>query len=697
MQPQYHMQRARQANRCVTPPAGPAVPDFLSLLRNVHLNSDGVSWGADCPACQHPTFWTNGDTIHCGTCGPDRVQAALDALLAQSRAEPRTSEPSRKKPRKSAQNAATHRNSSHSRHATTETTPGTAEEAAADEGGKTPRKTTAQRLIELADEATLFRSERDEPFARFTNQDHAETWPLRSKWFRTWLCHRFFNETGKPPGKQAAEDALNVLEWHCLFGGQEHTLSVRTALGEQPGELLFDLCDSAWCIVRITASGWEVVSGDASPRFRRFAPLAPQVEPVRGGTLDALRTFLNVAGDPVWQLLVAWLVAAFFPLLPHPVLVVHGEQGSAKSSFMRLLSLLIDPSRTPLRSEPRDLGEWVQAADHSWLVTLDNVSHLPGWLSDAICRAVTGEGFSKRQLYTDGDDVIICFRRVVALTGIEVVAQRADLLDRAILTGLEPIAPDKRRPESDLLAEFERERPAIFGALLDAVVGTLRELPKVHLTHSPRMADFARVGVAVERALGWPAGSFLAAYMGNVNEQSEEAISAATIGEPLRAFLRGNGEWSGTPAELLEALTEQVTNSGTARAPQDWPKNPRALSGQLRRIAPALRGVGITATFIKSGKRRVTLISDPARTESQTTVPTDHSAPSFGAQDETRTVGPVARTVEQPEWTVDEPDSTHEEDDWDGADEGMPDDSELTYAEVKAKYGAQLHSDLDSL
>jgi len=491
-----------------------------------------------------------------------------------------------------------------------------------EEEEESKKPSAAQRLVEIGQTAELFRSDREEAFARFAvqghqAQGHRETWKVRSRSFRNWLSHQFYAQTGKPPGSQAVDDALHVLEARCQFEGKQHPLTVRATVRESV--LYFDLCDEHWRVVRIDRDGWSVLpsTGESNgtqeavqntpfpPLFRRYAALAPQVEPVPGGSLEALRPFLNVKDESAWYLVVAWLVAAFFPEIAHPVLVVHGEQGSAKSTHMRLLSLLVDPSLTPLRSEPRNLEAWVQAADHSWLVTLDNVSDLPGWLSDAICRAVTGEGFSKRQLYTDAEDVILSFRRVVAITGIEVVAQRADLLDRAILHALEPIAPNKRRPERDVLAEFEAARPAILGALLSAVSGALRALPNVRLTELPRMADFARVGVAVERALNWPDGSFLSAYTGNVGAQNEEALAASPVGEAVQNFLADQSVWSGSASDLLRALDAR-REAGKA-APTEWPKNGRALSGQLRRIAPNLRaaGGGLDVCFDKAGARRL--------------------------------------------------------------------------------------------
>lgn len=480
-----------------------------------------------------------------------------------------------------------------------------AEDKAANSEKKGNNPTTAELLVQSGTEASLFHSDRDEGFASFrTGQEgepgHTEHRPLRSKPFRDFLCRKFYLSTGKPPNAQAMEDALRVLEGMARFDGPEIPLHVRTA--QQDADLWIDLGDRQWRAVQVTAHGWQVVC-DPPALFRRYAATAAHVLPLPGGNLTLLRPFLNVRDDAAWYQLVAWLVAAFLPDIAHPVLVVHGEQGSAKSSLMRMLSLLVDPSKTPLRTEPRDVAEWVQTADHCQLVTLDNVSHLPGWLSDALCRAVTGEGFVKRQLFTDAEDVVIAFRRVIALTGIEVVAQRADLLDRALLLLLEPITPEKRRLETEVLTAFEEVRPLIFGALLDTLSGVLRELPGVHLKTMPRMADFARVGVAVERALGWPAGTFITAYNGNVAEQHQEALSSSIIGETVLSFTDNQGgAWDGTAKDLLEALGNHAGKTVTEK--KEWPKNAKALGGMMRRVAPNLRAVGIGVEFFRDKSRR---------------------------------------------------------------------------------------------
>src|SRR5262249_53112681 len=96
-------------------------------------------------------------------------------------------------------------------------------------------------------------------------------------------------------------------------------------------------------------------------------------------------------------------------------------------------------------------------------------------------------------------------------------ATRPDLADRSVFLTLDPIGEERGRPEEQLWAEFERERPRMLGVLLDAVAHGLRRLPAVQLGRHPRMADFARWVTACETAV-WSPGTFMAAYDGNRDE-----------------------------------------------------------------------------------------------------------------------------------------------------------------------------------
>src|SRR5262249_15040022 len=132
---------------------------------------------------------------------------------------------------------------------------------------------------------------------------------------------------------------------------------------------------------------------------------------------------------------------------------------------------------------------------------------------------------------------------------------------------------------------------------LDTVVGALRELPEVHLDRLPRMADFARLAVAAERGRGEPP-TVLAAYAGLREASHQQALDGSVIGGVLLAFLdveTRSGHWRGTAEELLTGINDQA--DGQTTRSRYWPKTPRALSSELRRLAPALRGVGFTVSL----------------------------------------------------------------------------------------------------
>jgi len=355
------------------------------------------------------------------------------------------------------------------------------------------------------------------------------------------------------------------------------------------GRVYLDLANAAWQAVEIDAKGWRIV--DVPPvKFRRPTTMDALPLPARGGSIELLRRFLNVADDDAWHLFVGYLVAAFRPVAPYLVLLLYGEQGSAKSTTTRIIRSLIDPGQSPLRSEPREAQDLLIAARNNWVVAFDNISHLPGWLSDTLCRLSTGGGLSKRQLYTDQDEIILDAQRPQVLNGITEFATRGDLLDRAIIQEQPSIGDQARRPEDAFWADFEAVRPRILGALLDAVSAALAGEARVELDHLPRMADSTKWVTAAERVLGWQSGTFAEAYRRNRREGTALALDAALIAGPLQELIEEQ-EFVGSASVMLERLGLLVGDEMTRQ--RDWPKNPRALTAALKRLAPSLRAAGI--------------------------------------------------------------------------------------------------------
>ena len=461
-------------------------------------------------------------------------------------------------------------------------------------GGRGP--TQADILIDLAQSAELFHAPDGTGFADLEINGHRETWPIRSKGFRRWLARRFYDATQGAPSSEALASVLNVIEAKAHFDAPEREVYVR--VGGLDGRLYVDLGDGSWRAVEIDVSGWRVI--DNPPvRFRRAAGMQPLPMPVRGGSVEALRSFLNLKTDTDFVLVVAWTLACLRDRGPYPVIVLSGEQGSAKSTFSAILRALLDPNTAPLRALPREDRDLFIAASNGYVLAFDNVSGLPAWISDTLCRLATGGGFAVRQLYTDQDEVLFDATRPVILNGIEDIITRPDLADRAILMMLEPIPEERRRPEQELWAAFEEERPRILGVLLDAVVEGLKRLPETRLEKLPRMADFALWATACETAL-WPTGTFWSAYCGNRDEAVEGVIDADPIATGVRAVMATRTVWTGTASDLLGALAE-VVGERVAKS-KTWPDGPRALAGRLRRAATFLRKIGIEKRSASDGR-----------------------------------------------------------------------------------------------
>ena len=466
-----------------------------------------------------------------------------------------------------------------------------------DIGGRGPKQ--ADILIDLAQTTELFHAPDGTGFADLDINGHRETWPIRAKGFRRWLARVFFEATQGAPSSEALQSALNVIEAKAHFDAPEREVHIR--VGGLDGRLYLDLGDETWRAVEIDTSGWRVID-DPPVRFRRVAGMKPLSMPLPGGSIEALRSFLNVQSDNDFVLVVAWALACLRDRGPYPVLVLSGEQGSAKSTFSAILRALLDPNTAPLRALPREDRDLFIAASNGHVLAFDNVSGLPAWISDTLCRLATGGGFAVRQLYTDQDEVLFDATRPVILNGIEDIVTRPDLADRAVFLTLELIPEERRRPEAELWATFEAQRPSILGVLLDAVVQGLRRLPETRLEKLPRMADFALWAMACEAAL-WPAGTFWSAYCGNRDEAVEAVIDADPVAAATLAFMAMRTEWTGTALDLLGAL--DVAVGERAAKAKTWPHSPRALAGRLRRAAPFLRKVGIEIDFGHEGRGRM--------------------------------------------------------------------------------------------
>jgi hypothetical protein len=499
---------------------------------------------------------------------------------------------------------------------TTTTTPHEADANVNDAAAPTGRRRTPQRdiLVALTEFVELWHDASRTAYASFPVKGHREHWPIRSRDFRMWLSGRYYEETGSAIGGQALEDGIRILEARAVNEGPLHQSFLR--VGQHAGKLYLDLCGADWLAVEVTAAGWCVIEKPPL-KLLRSPSMRPLPEPEAGSLIEELRRFVNVKDEQDFMLVVGFIVAAMRERGPFPILVVNGEQGTGKSVFCRIVRSLVDPSAAPIRAMPKDDRDLMVSAGNSWMLAYDNLSNVPGWFSDALCRLATGGGFATRMLHTDTQEMIFEGSRPIMLNGITMLTDRADLADRALTIHLQSVPEDGRQPEDEFLAEFERLRPRILGALLDAVSAALRNIASVRLDRSPRMADFVKWVTAAESGLGLEPGAFLGAYRDNRRDVSEAAFEADSVAVAIDNLSRLEKfeYWTGTSTELLPKLNS--ITSDDIRKTKYWPQIPAQLGNRIVRAMPLLKAKGYIVERRHSGSRTITIVP-PAEVRSPT-------------------------------------------------------------------------------
>lgn len=434
--------------------------------------------------------------------------------------------------------------------------------------------------------------------------DGREILKVRSRIFKHWIANYAWEKFEKIPSSETTTNVVQILEGKALFSSPLHQLTVRVTK-DADSIIWYDLGNGK--AVRIDTIGWQII--DEPPiMFRRFPHQVPQCLPRRDGSLNDLCLLVNLQSEEEKLLFQVITVAAFIPDFPHPLLVLYGPQGSGKTTPLRLLKSLIDPSVLQALGSSDSAREFVQLASHHWFLFLDNLSHITEWLSDSLARACTGDGFSKRELYSDDDDFVYVLQRPIALNGITLVVERADLFERSIILGLERIPKNKRRQEKAIWMDFELMKPGVLGAIFQAVSEALREYDHIELTSSPRMADFTKWGCAIAKALGYTKEEFLTAYDHNLSRQNDAAIEASNVGTAIEAFMADKEHWEGTPSELLKELEGQANALRIDQRSRDWPKDAARMTKKIQQVQTNLAEAGIR--FIrdeKSRPRKITL------------------------------------------------------------------------------------------
>jgi energy-coupling factor transporter ATP-binding protein EcfA2 len=470
------------------------------------------------------------------------------------------------------------------------------------------RKNQTEKILAMVmqSDAVLFRDQFNKAY--IAPEGHGGVvLPVRSDEYRKKLSYAVYQFYGKPFGDSAVRSATTVLEGKALYDGEQNDLAIRVV--KHGKEVWYDIGDGR--VILINKKGWKILENPPI-LFKRFGHQKEQCLPTKGGSATDILHFFHIQGvnetgrlsGPA-LLAMIWIIGSFIPGFPHPILVLHGPNGSGKSTFFRYLKRLIDPSALEGIFMSKDPRELIQMASHHWFLPFDNVTTLKQEQSDMLCRFCTGEGASKRELYSDDNDVIYSFQVVMGLNGINLVVEKGDLLDRCILLPMNRIEDFEEEARID--ARFRQLKPQILGSIFEIVSKSLEIIEEVTIPTRIRLADFARWGCAIAVAMGYTPEDFLCAYQENVKVQNQETLEASPIAKAILVFMENQDEWKGSPTKLHNELEDIADKQKINKRDRLWPKGAGWVWKRISEVQPSLQAVGIYSDRSKGNDRQILL------------------------------------------------------------------------------------------
>ena len=450
-----------------------------------------------------------------------------------------------------------------------------------------------------------------EPYFRYTRLDctalvTADAIPAK---IRGVLANAYIAQTGTEPSMKALNVVVETVLERC--GASIPTqvpYRLCRAMVERETVLCLDLGSHEWGAVIVSPSRGVQYTPLSPIPFRRpegTKPLPiPTPDPHGRGVMDLLQEYAPLPTEEQQVLRLGFMLCCLWPVGPYPILSLTGPPESGKGYHARLIRETVDPVYAPFQGIPANERDLLLDCYQERVPVLDNISRLPGWGANALCRISTGASLKKKRMYADKARISVKVCNPLMVTSIGRVLTHADLVSRSIILEL-PRVPDKGRwDETDRLEEYEGVLPYVLHGLLVIIQSTLKRYPTAMEEEQSRLTPLFRLMGVAERELGWGPGTFLRAYTKNrslghdsildeipyiiaIRDIVKEAEMGAKAGTPAPY-------WEGTSGELMRMLKDRVAPSLRG---DDWPTSEKDLTNQLRDIAPSLEDLGFRFTY----------------------------------------------------------------------------------------------------
>lgn len=451
--------------------------------------------------------------------------------------------------------------------------------------GNTPPEDIINSFITLS-KPVFFIADTGEPCVTATLNTKTKTFSLASaQWDDALLA--FIRKSNWKTSAYGRAEITSELTALARESGLKQTVSVRVA--KQDRDVYIDLGDQTYQVVSINQEGWEVIDTAPVPFSRpdKQECLPYPIPMAQADFITEFRKWFSVV-DEKWLLLLTFILKCLNrDGGAYTILVIDGPKGSGKTTVSNRIKRIIDPSQPSSLSPPSKSDDIIVATVNSYLMVFDNISGIDHKMADVFCRLSTGGGLVKRKHYENHAEAYYRLHAPVIINGINEPSQEADFLDRCLTFELPEISNVNRIAATAMTTDFENVLPSLLGGLYSLLAKCLSELPKVQIKDLPRMTDFARMGIALERALKLKKGTFLELYTKDADEQLENSFWNDELCCAIFRKLEASGFVEGTADQLKVSLLRSGLRQGASHI------SARGFSYWLKRIEPILKIKGI--------------------------------------------------------------------------------------------------------
>lgn len=478
----------------------------------------------------------------------------------------------------------------------------------------TKDKTQGQKLYNFLQDKikkiVISQNDSSRVYALVEISGHNETIELSTSRAVSWLKSSYYREKSEFYPNQVYEDVLNLVRSNAQFSDKVSTEEIHKRIAYVNDEIYYDPCTPDWKIVRISKDAVEIGEHgeDNFPLFSRSKNQSSQDLPCLNPADDALDKFCDLLRIENRLLFKCHLTSMFLESTPTPIMAIIGEQGSIKSTQSALIRMLIDPAGTKkednLSHLPNSIDDLNIHFYHNYLPAFDNVSHISKEFSDIFCKAITGGGYPKRQLYSTDEEVILKFKRKFIINGISVNIENGDLNERTIQYFTKTLSKSERKTDERIHYEFNKIKTDVLGRIFITLQKALKikEIVKSEIKDLPRMADFAIWGEAISQVLGYSKGAFIEQYQKTITESNEILVESTPIVPYVLEIMMDKTTELIPASSFFEGLRNYAEKNQFDTKSHTFPKASNKLRPAITRSKPLLRENGYEINVIKNTK-----------------------------------------------------------------------------------------------